>query len=733
MWLRWLRAVAGVAVISVAASIALAQSQPNVPAKTVEIRRTDIPPKIDGMIEDVWQAADSATGFVQSAPYEMTPPTERTAVYLLQDDANLYVAFRCYAEKHPPIANYTKDEDGVTLCFDPFGSHTTGYWFQVYGSGLFIDGLMLDDGRDWDSSWEGVWHRAVRLYPDRMEVEMQIPFKTIRYKAGLTDWGMQFSRHIATGLEDDYWTTVTQKEGDLVSRWGTARKVAPRSSGYYFELYPEGFIRRDAYRGKKIDVKPKGSMNLKWDLSPQTSLSATAYPDFAQIESDPFSVNLSQYPTYLDEQRPFFIEGTEIFHLSSFPSSGFFKPLDMFYSRRIGKSIDGEAVPIIGGAKLTHKTEAWDLGTLAAWTDSYHGDGEDIREPARRFAVLRAKRRLLGNSNLGLLATGTAASQTNYNYAVGGDAVLRRGPSELIVQGGVSDKNGKRGAALESGFKGFFGKFLTLATYEAIQDSFDVNDIGYVPWAGRQKVLFMTGPFWTYQQGALRNLFVGSGIGRGREPGSPNWSTLGTLEFNPNLRAHWGGDLELTYGRNYEYDPNKGAYVGYLNREVSLSFWGTIAGNSVNGGGDYGYSFNYYRGYLAWQGSGWLSANYSICPPLRASLSSNLWLEWNPDGLLVQITPRLQPRLEYRVTPYMTVSVFNEMVAATPGTDFPRTRLQSDRMGMLYSWNFAPKSWLYFALNELSELDEDPSGRHPTVMKRQYAISAVKVKYLLYF
>ena len=126
----------------------------------------------------------------------------------------------------------------------------------------------------------------------------------------------------------------------MVSRWGTLRGLDPKSTGYYFELYPEGFVRYDKYRGESGRVRPRLSLNFKWDLTPQMTLNATAYPDFAQIESDPFSLNLSRYPTYLSERRPFFLEGNEIFRMSDFGEGrGFFRPLNIFYSRRTGSFI----------------------------------------------------------------------------------------------------------------------------------------------------------------------------------------------------------------------------------------------------------------------------------------------------------------------------------------------------------------------------------------------------------
>ena len=79
----------------------------------------------------------------------------------------------------------------------------------------------------------------------------------------------------------------------------------------------------------------------------------------------------------------------------------------------------------------------------------------------------------------------------------------------------------------------------------------------------------------------------------------------------------------------------------------------------------------------------------------------------------------------------MTLSLFNEMVAYTPETNIDKTRLQSDRLDYLYSWNFSPKSWLYIALNDYNSLDyvSNPDGE----MTQRYAIDAIKAKYLLYF
>jgi len=392
--------------------------------KAVRIQYTEHAPDIDGIIEEAWLEADSAYDFIQSWPYENEKPSENTVVYLLQDEDNLYFAFRCSTVTHKPVVHLTKEEDWVAVGIDPFGSKTTAYYFLVNLSGIYDDGWILDDGRSKDSSWDGVWYYAIGFSDDHYVVEMKIPFKTIRYKKGLEEWGIQFQRHITAKQEDDFWTPVSQIEEDLVSAWRPMINIKPQSTGYYFELYPEGYTRFDRHwydDEDSLDFKPSMSLNLKWDITPQTTFSATVFPDFAQIESDPFSLNLDRYPTYLDERRPFFLEGKDIFRMSDFgEGKGFFAPLEIFYSRRVGKSMNGDAIPILGGMKLTNKIKDWDFGLLGAYTDDYE-TVDSIIEPNKGFGVFRVKRRIFGNSSLGMLLSGARADENDYNVALGFD------------------------------------------------------------------------------------------------------------------------------------------------------------------------------------------------------------------------------------------------------------------------------------------------------------------------
>jgi hypothetical protein len=684
--------------------------------KVIETRFTDAPPRIDGVLEEVWQTADSVYEFVQHSPYEKIDPTERTVVYVLQDRENLYIALRCYAEKNRPIACLTADEDHVIIGIDPFGSKSQAYFFIVYASGIPQDGLVFDDGRTMDHSWEGVWYRGVKVYDDHVDYEIKIPFKSIRYKKGLDEWGVQFYRYAARNRENVYWTEVPQQEDPMVSKYGTLKGINPQTTGFYFELYPEGFVRNDKHGVLEDTTKISGSLNFKWDVTPQTTINATVYPDFAQIESDPFVLNLSRYPTYLQEQRPFFLEGMDIFRMSDFGEDrGFFDRLNIFYTRRVGKSLNGDVIPIIGGVKATHKTERWNFGILGAYTDSLE------TEPERGFGVFRAKRKVLKNSEVGILFSGTRIDDERYNYAFGFDGVYRKGFNQFIVQSAASDLSGKRGWAVSSGYMGLLEGFLILSSAEVVDDSFDVSDIGFVPWAGLRKFFIMAGPQRNYQKGFLRNLFYGPALVVFQEPGEEEVSVLGGFIFNPNFRNNWGFNLEGYVGKAHEADTN------YLNRSVNLSSWGNLFGQYFNFGGDYEFSYNYRRGYLADNLSSWFRVGYSIIDNISLSMNGNGWVEWDTTGTLIAVTSMAMPRIDIRFNADIMLSIFDQLVFDTPGTEFKGTNLVSNRLGALFAWNFRPKSWLYLAVNDYNV--EDENGQ----MELSDRVAAVKAKYLLYF
>jgi hypothetical protein len=372
-------------------------------------------------------------------------------------------------------------------------------------------------------------------------------------------------------------------------------------------------------------------------------------------------------------------------------------------------------VPIIGGLKATHKTEKWNFGVLGAYTDFLE------TEPERGFGVFRVKGKVLENSEMGMLFSGMAVDKDNYNYAVGFDGVYRQGFNQLIVQTALSQKNDKQGWAVSSGYSGLVKNFLVFAAAELVYDSFDVTDIGFVPWAGRKTFSITAGPQKTYQKGFLKTLFYAPTVVVSKEPGEDEWSSVGGFTFNPNFRNNWGFNIEGYVGMGHEADTN------YLYRSANLTTWGNIIGQYFNFGGNYEYSYNYWRGFLANRFSTWFRIGYSMIDNASVSLNANKWFEWDTTGALIAITTFAMPRLDIRLNADASFSIFDQMLFATPKTNYEETNLITNRLGVLFSWNFKPKSWIYVALNDYNM--ENANGQ----MELSERIAAVKAKYMIYF
>ena len=691
------------------------------PAKTLTVNRATTPPRLDGVIEDAWLAADSVEDFVQYMPDEGATPSERTVVYVMQDDANLYVAFRAWSLAAPPVGQLYGLEDELTLYLDPMESRQTAYFFKAYASGLWRQGLILDNGADEDWSWDGVWYVGTKLYPDRIECEMRIPFKTIRWRPGTEGWGVNFERGVARKNEFISWTEHKESEGgSQVSKYGRLIGAEPRAKGFYFELLPEGYVRYDENGAGTRKWRPSASLNLKWDLTPQTTLNATALPDFAQIESDPYSFNISRYPTYLEERRPFFIEGSEIFRLGGLGHMGNFRQLDLFYSRRIGKPVGNKPVPILGGLKLTGRGRGWSAGFLGAATDQLTDTvGVTELESRRAFAVLSGRGRLSPLFSGGLLFAGTAADTARHNAVLGGDIGLDAGRHKAILQFAGSEDARKTGWALNSGYGGYLGQFIAVASASWISDSFSVKDIGYVPWAGRRTASVMAGPWWS-RLGPVRRLYVTPCFTVQREPGSEDYSYKGGLWANVQMRTNAGGEFGVNAGRVFEAD------TSYFGRTANLSAWASDLKYNINANASYNHGYNYGRGFIADNYSGSLWGTYYLAGKVAAMLRLSTFWELDPAGKVVAVTSPLGPRLDFSFDPRVNFNVYDNIVFATPGTRLDSTRAVSNRIGFLFSWNFLPKSWLYVALNDF-RMDV---GEGLSLVSR---VGAVKLRYLFYF
>ena len=159
----------------------------------------------------------------------------------------------------------------------------------------------------------------------------------------------------------------------------------------------------------EADADSDFGISAKWGLSSTITLDATVNPDFSQVESDAFQVEVNQrFPIFFSEKRPFFMEGAGLFNLAG-NGQGDASMLYAVHTRRI--------VDPIFGAKLTGSSGRVTFGSLTA-VDQSPGRTIDpldrLNGEEKLFQVARAQVRLNTGSFAGAMATFTElAGRTN--------------------------------------------------------------------------------------------------------------------------------------------------------------------------------------------------------------------------------------------------------------------------------------------------------------------------------
>ncbi|HXG01690.1 MAG TPA: carbohydrate binding family 9 domain-containing protein, partial [Bacteroidota bacterium] len=187
--------------------------------KSIILKLRETPIVVDGSIDPLWAEADSADDFFQLQPYYAQPPSQRTVAKVLSTRDALYCLMICYdsqpVESHPGLLDQTSG-DIVSIMLDTFGDRKSAYKFAVAASGARADCRLLDDARNRDYSWDGVWFADARVYDWGFVAEMMIPYKSIKYNPDLKAWGLDFDRWRPSNAEDLYWCEYEQNEGQRV-------------------------------------------------------------------------------------------------------------------------------------------------------------------------------------------------------------------------------------------------------------------------------------------------------------------------------------------------------------------------------------------------------------------------------------------------------------------------------------------------------------------------------------
>ncbi len=529
---------------------------PHAPTASVT-RITTASPIIDGRLDDdAWSLGEPLTEFFQREPVEGEPVSERTEVRFLADAEALYIGAWLYDRSADQIVTGERLRDANIQVADHFGivldtylDRQNGFVFSTTPSAIEYDGQVVNEGVGGGSTagssrqqrgasggfnlnWDGSWEVATSRDGEGWYAEFKIPFATLRYAGGsVQTWGLNMVRRIRRRNEESFWAPIPRQynlmrlsmAGDLVGVPVPAQRAATVSP------YVLSSVERDYVNGLDTEHPSQVGGDAKITLTPSLTLDLTTNTDFAQVEVDEQRTNLTRFPLFFPEKRPFFLENAGTY------TAGTPRAADLFFSRRIGISPGGNAVPILGGGRLSGKVGGIGIGLLQIFTDNLD-DNIEAGVHENSFSVARVTRELPNRSRAGAMFVQRRATRDggdfNRTYAVDG----RLGIGDAFtVDGWVARTKtpGLQGsdAAANVNVSYQIRDFSTSYQFRSVGRNFN-PEVGFVSRVGYR--------------------YLDANIQKQVRMPSVSW----IREFNPhiNARYHWemGGPLETGY---FHLDP----------------------------------------------------------------------------------------------------------------------------------------------------------------------------------
>ncbi|MEZ4585626.1 MAG: DUF5916 domain-containing protein [Gemmatimonadales bacterium] len=419
---------------------------------------------VDGVLDEpVWSRAARLTGFSQYQPVDGRPAEEPTEVLVWYAPDAIYFGIRA-RELHGNVVRATEanrdnigSEDQIQILLDTYNDRRLAFLFGVNPLGVQQDGTRSDNfgggagGRfqggggvgainplegNVDLNPDFIFDSKGRLVEGGYEVEIRIPFKSLRYQEGREQtWGINVLRRVQHSGFQDSWTPAVRANASFLGQSGALVGLRDLHRGLVLEVTPTAVGRADGSRASDgswdYDASRDVGADVRWGIKQNLSLNGTVNPDFSQVEADVGQVVLNErFALFFPEKRPFFLDGLELFDT----------PNQLIYTRRI---VDPKA-----GVKLAGKIGSANVGTLiAADNEALSATGSDT--PI--FGIARVRRDLGRNSTLGGVFT-TRESGSDYSRLVGGDLRLYHSKLYFVelqaVQSWTADQSGARSGPL---------------------------------------------------------------------------------------------------------------------------------------------------------------------------------------------------------------------------------------------------------------------------------------------
>ncbi|HEU4570511.1 MAG TPA: DUF5916 domain-containing protein [Gemmatimonadales bacterium] len=402
------------------------------PGTVVRPPRLDASIEVDGRLDEpAWTSAARLAGFARYQPTE-GEPADSTVVLVWYSATAIHFGIRAY-ESHG-AANATLadrdhifSDDNVQLFLDTYHDGRQAIVLGVNPLGVQGDGTLVESGRSGggfaasavggreptDLSPDFVFQSKGRLTPWGYEVEVRVPFKSLRYQsADVQTWGLQVVRQIQHAGEEDTWAAAKRDAASFLGQSGVLADLSELHRGLVMDVTPELTQRWDGQgagtRWAYDAAQWRLGGTVRWGVTENLTLNGTVRPDFSQVEADAGQIQFDpRVALYYAERRPFFLDGLEFFSA----------PNNLIYTRAL--------VQPDAAVKLTGKAASTNLGLIAGLDGRDYSLAGDERP---RVLMTRVQRDIGRSSRLGLVYTDRAE-------AAGSNRVL--GVDGRYVFGGV--------------------------------------------------------------------------------------------------------------------------------------------------------------------------------------------------------------------------------------------------------------------------------------------------------
>jgi hypothetical protein len=388
--------------------------------------------EVDGVLnEPAWRTAALLTGFSQYFPTDGVAANDSTEVFVFYTATALHVGIRAYAPAGTVRHNLAdrdkiSADDNIQLFLGTYNDSRQALLFAVNPIGIQSDGVMIETGTVQGGGFSGglvrtreaadlapdyVWKSKGHITDYGFEVEIQIPFKSLRYGAGDEQkWQLNVVRTVQATGHEETWAPTARAGASFLAQSGHLNALRNLSRGLTVDMIPT--VTSSAlgapstggwgYGGSRPDI----GGSVRWGITSNLTLSGTANPDFSQVEADATQFTYDpRVQVFFAERRPFFLESQEQFTA----------PSRLIYTRRITQPV--------AASKLTGKVNGFDFGLLSA-VDNRDASFDGNQSPV--FNVLRVQRDIGKQSRIGLVYT-DKMDGSQFNRVAALDGRLVRG------------------------------------------------------------------------------------------------------------------------------------------------------------------------------------------------------------------------------------------------------------------------------------------------------------------